>query len=156
MAMTGACATARPPFALRHAALDLAPLPTAVPCARLHARCVLREWGLPDIAGDAELVISELVTNAIRAAAGITGPAGTPPVRLRLTARPHGVRIEVWDASSDMPQPGPAEPHDGPGGRGLIIVAALAARHGAYATDGGGKCVFAVIERRAGGRGSDD
>jgi anti-sigma regulatory factor (Ser/Thr protein kinase) len=154
--MTGACASGPSPFAHRNAALDLAPLPCAVPCARLHVRCVLREWNLPGIADDAELVVSELVTNAIRAAAGICGPAGSPPVRLRLTARPRGVQIEVWDASRDMPSPGPSDPGDGLGGRGLVIVAALATRHGAYATDGGGKCVFAVIERRAPDRGADD
>jgi anti-sigma regulatory factor (Ser/Thr protein kinase) len=152
--MTAACSP--PPTGyrpvLRHAALDLGPLPTAVPCARLHARHVLREWGLADIADDSELVVAELVTNAVRAAARITAPAGPPPVRLRLTARPHGVQIEVWDASIDLPRPGPADPDDGPGGRGLIIIAALTTRHGAYPTDGGGKCVFAVIERRS----SDD
>lgn len=147
--MTAACSPAlagnRPP--LRHAGLDLAPLPTAVPCARLHTRHVLREWDLADIADDAELVVAELITNAIRAAEGIPGALGALPVRLRLTARPGGVQVEVWDASDAMPEPGLTGPHDAPSGRGLAIIAALSARHGAYVTEGGGKCVFAVIER---------
>ena len=40
-------------------ALEFAPLPTAVPCARLHAIHVLREWGLRDLADDAQMIVSE-------------------------------------------------------------------------------------------------
>src|ERR1700680_336795 len=43
--------------------LELAALPGAVPCSRLHARHVLLEWGLSEIAENAELLLSELVTN---------------------------------------------------------------------------------------------
>src|SRR5579862_5146488 len=49
--------------------LELGALPTAVPCARLHARHVLWEWGLNGLAADTELLVSELVTNAIKATA---------------------------------------------------------------------------------------
>lgn len=46
-------------------ALELAPLPTAIPCFRLHAVAVLREWGLPhDLVADAQMLVSELMTNA--------------------------------------------------------------------------------------------
>src|ERR1700722_9010760 len=48
--------------------LQLGALPTATPCARLHARHVLREWGIIGIADTAELLVSELVTNGVRAA----------------------------------------------------------------------------------------
>ena len=44
--------------------LELGALPTAVPCARLHARHLLWEWGLNGLAADTELLVSELVTNA--------------------------------------------------------------------------------------------
>ena len=44
--------------------LELGALASAVPCARLHARLVLLEWGLAHIADDAELIVSELTTNA--------------------------------------------------------------------------------------------
>ena len=50
--------------------LELGALPTAVPCARLHARHVLWEGGLNGLAPDSELLVSELVTNAVNATAG--------------------------------------------------------------------------------------
>src|SRR5215475_11272661 len=53
--------------------LELGALPTAVPCARLHTRQVLWEWHLDVLAGTAELIVSELVTNAVHASAGLTG-----------------------------------------------------------------------------------
>src|SRR5690242_1522197 len=48
-------------------------LPTAVPCARLHARMIVAEWGLPQLAEIVELIVSELTTNAVRASEGLTG-----------------------------------------------------------------------------------
>ena len=59
--------------------LELGALPTAVPCARLHARHVLREWRLNGPAQDSELLVSELVTNAVKGTAGRAEAA----VRLR-------------------------------------------------------------------------
>jgi hypothetical protein len=45
--------------------LELGALPSAVPCARLHTRQLLWEWGLAaDLADTAELLVSEIVTNA--------------------------------------------------------------------------------------------
>ncbi len=52
----------------QRSSLLLGALPSAVPCARLHTRQVLWEWGLSEIAGIAELLLSELVTNAVQAA----------------------------------------------------------------------------------------
>lgn len=49
--------------------LELAALPGAVPCARLHARQVLREWGHGAMVESVELMVSEVVTNAVRASA---------------------------------------------------------------------------------------
>jgi anti-sigma regulatory factor (Ser/Thr protein kinase) len=129
---------------LRMSALDLAPLDTAVPSARLHARHVVREWGLADLAADCELIVAELVTNAIDACARLPAVTVPPPVRLRLTGRPHGVQIEVWDACDDLPDPHRDRPADEPGGWGLTIVTALSSRWGTYRTEGGGKCVWAV------------
>src|SRR5204863_9364394 len=53
--------------------LPLGALPGATPCARMHARAVLTEWGLDDLADAAELIVSELVANAVR---GSTAPDG--------------------------------------------------------------------------------
>jgi hypothetical protein len=47
----------------RASLLELAALPTAVPCGRLHTRLVLGDWGLSHIADDAEILVSELLTN---------------------------------------------------------------------------------------------
>jgi anti-sigma regulatory factor (Ser/Thr protein kinase) len=131
---------------LRLSALDMAPLDTAVPSARLHARHVVREWGMTSLAADCELIVAELVTNAIQAGRRLPGMTVPQPVRLRLTGRPLGVQIEVWDASDDMPEPGRKRPGDEPGGWGLVLVAALAACWGTYRTAGGGKCVWAVVD----------
>jgi anti-sigma regulatory factor (Ser/Thr protein kinase) len=74
-------------------------LPTAVPCARLYARHVLWEWGLNGLAPDSELLVSELVTNAVKATAGRDQAA----VRLRLSGKGVRVLIEVWDADPRAP-----------------------------------------------------
>ena len=116
------------PWPLR-SSLELGALPTAVPCARLHARQLVREWGLDGLAETAELLVSELVTNAVQAMARQEGHAA---VRLQLFGDNTRVRIEVWDA--DPRPPAPRDPgEDGipdleaAGGRGLFLVAALSA-----------------------------
>src|SRR5438045_737349 len=55
--------------------LTLGALPTAVASARAHARALIGEWGMADVAGDAELVVSELVTNAVVASTHADGRA---------------------------------------------------------------------------------
>src|SRR3989442_1360431 len=71
--------------------LPLGALPGATPCARMHARAVLTEWGLGDLADAAELIVSELVTNAVRASTAPDGRprydgAGMPVVVLRMAS----------------------------------------------------------------------
>ena len=71
--------------------LPLGALPGATPCARLHARAVLHEWGLAGLAEAAELIFSELVTNAVRASTAPDGrprydTTGMPVVVLRLAS----------------------------------------------------------------------
>ena len=56
--------------------LELGALPSAVPCARLHTRQLLWEWQLADLADSAELVVSEIVTNAVQVTPG--GRANRP------------------------------------------------------------------------------
>jgi anti-sigma regulatory factor (Ser/Thr protein kinase) len=129
---------------LRLSALDLRPLPGAVPLARLHARTVLLEWGMADVARDVELVVAELLSNAIRAAVGAAAGGEAQPVRLRLTGRARGVQVEVWDASGAMPKRRQAVAEE-PGGRGLLLVEAFSSRWGAYRVPGGGKVVWATL-----------
>jgi anti-sigma regulatory factor (Ser/Thr protein kinase) len=126
----------------RHAAADLDAEPRSVPAARHLVRIVLRSWGLEDAADAAEIIASELVTNAVAASAA----AGHPVIGLRLTRRTCSLLVQVWDACPGLPEPrlGPA---DALGGRGLVLVEALADRWGTEPVDGGGKTVFAEISR---------
>ena len=82
--------------------LPLGALPTATPCARLHARHVLWEWGLHSHADTAELLVSELVTNGVHTSRAMEGH---PPVWLRLSTDKVRVLIEVWDGNIRPPEP---------------------------------------------------
>jgi anti-sigma regulatory factor (Ser/Thr protein kinase) len=122
-------------------ALEFAPLPTAVPCARLHAVHVLHEWGLRDLASDAQLVVSELITNACDAS---TLLPERPPVSLRLLLTGKSLVIEVWDHSPLDLEPREADADD-ECGRGLTVVAALSDRWGWERTSHGRKVVWAEL-----------
>jgi len=76
------------------------PLPESVPRARRHARHVLGQWGFGAIAADAELALSELLSNAERASAVLPS---RPGVRVRLLADPGQVMIEVLDRAPGRP-----------------------------------------------------
>ncbi|MEU9734448.1 SpoIIE family protein phosphatase [Streptomyces sp. NPDC048002] len=109
------------------AAWDLEADPAAVSRARANAARQLTDWGLEELDFTTELVVSELVTNAIR--------YGRPPIRLRLI-HDGALMCEVSDAGSTTPHLRRAQNYD-EGGRGLLLVAQLAehwgtrhARHG--------------------------
>jgi len=123
-------------------ALEFAPLPTAVPCARLHAIHVLHEWGLRDLADDAQMIVSELITNAIDASRLLPE---RPPVSLRLLAGEKSLLIEVWDHSPLDLEPREADADD-ECGRGLTVVAALADRWGWERTGSHRKVVWAELD----------
>jgi hypothetical protein len=118
--------------------LDLGALPGAVPCARLHARLVLTEWGQAQAGDSVELIVSELMTNALRAC---TDPvAGRPgydaegrqlPLGLRLASDRRQVLVEIWDGNMAPPVPGQTS-LDGETGRGLLMVEAVSSRWGYY------------------------
>jgi anti-sigma regulatory factor (Ser/Thr protein kinase) len=99
--------------------LELGALPTAVPRARRHARHLLWEWGLNGLTADIELLVSELVTNAVKATAGQQQAA----IRLRLSSDSARVLVEIWDANPQPPAPkdlgegGTPDPEE-EGGRG--------------------------------------
>ncbi|KAB8161962.1 SpoIIE family protein phosphatase [Streptomyces sp. 3MP-14] len=84
----------------------------------------LREWDLAENAFPTELIISELITNAIRYAGG--------PVGVRLI-RDEVLICEVSDPSETQPHLRRARPTD-EGGRGLFLVAQLAHRWGSRYT----------------------
>ena len=117
--------------------LELGALPTAVPCARLHARQLLLEWGLNGLAASTELLVSELVTNAVKATAGNDDQSA---ICLRLSGDNARVLIEVWDADpqppvlKDLGEDATPDPHE-EGGRGLCLIAALSTRWAWYLTE---------------------
>src|ERR1700680_3594376 len=90
--------------------LELGALPGAVPCARLHAKLVLWEWGLDRLVETSELLVSEIVTNAVRASAGPADGqgvqqrvSGLPSVWLWLATDRRNVLIQVWDSNDETP-----------------------------------------------------
>jgi len=121
----------------RRTHLELGALPGAVPCARLHARHVLWEWGLSALDDPVELVVSELVTNAIQASAGLARetaagePLGVPGVWLWLASDGRQVVVEVGDGSPQPPVQA-ATAQDAGGGRGLLLVETVSRRWGYY------------------------
>jgi anti-sigma regulatory factor (Ser/Thr protein kinase) len=106
--------------------LQLGALPTATPCARMHARRVLHEWGNKGIADTAELLVSELVTNGVKAVQLLEQ---RPPIWLRMSTDGVRLLIEVWDGNMQLPRPSqPGNKAPSPtdeGGRGLFLVEML-------------------------------
>ena len=123
----------------RRTHLELGALRGAVPCARLHARHVLWEWGLSDLDEAVELVVSELVTNAIQASAGLSREVpgyaedshGLPCVWLWLASDGRQLVVEVGDSSPRAPVQAQTE-QDVEGGRGLLLVETVSRRWGYY------------------------
>jgi anti-sigma regulatory factor (Ser/Thr protein kinase) len=105
---------------------DVLPLEVATTApakGRSHTRRVLATCGLGCLSEDAELLVSELVTNAVCACR----PAET--LCLRLLADRERLVIEVWDQSAGLPSARPVD-DESPGGRGLTVVEAIASRWG--------------------------
>jgi hypothetical protein len=119
--------------------LELGALRGAVPCARLHARHVLWEWGLSDLDEPVELVVSELVTNALQASVGLSSEMpgyeeespGLPCVWLWLASDSRQLVIEVGDGSPRAPALAETE-QDVEGGLGLLLVESVSRRWGYY------------------------
>ncbi|OHV43086.1 anti-sigma regulatory factor [Parafrankia soli] len=117
----------RPPAT--HILAELPYLPSAVPQARRVLRECLVLTGLPDDTQcTAELLVSELVTNAVK--------YGRPPVWLLVELRPGLVHASVSDTSTTLPQRREADP-DAEGGRGLLVLDALAGSWGAVSVESG-------------------
>jgi anti-sigma regulatory factor (Ser/Thr protein kinase) len=109
------------------AAWDLPADPAIVADARQHTADQLITWDLDDIAFTTELVVSELVTNAIRYGGG--------PLQLRLIKNT-ALICEVSDHSATAPHLRRARTYD-EGGRGLLLVAQLTDQWGTRQTPTG-------------------
>jgi anti-sigma regulatory factor (Ser/Thr protein kinase) len=126
--------------------LELAAQPTAPGVVRGHVRAVAREWGLAHLAEIAELLASEIATNAVQASQQARTTAHlaiVPVIRLWITSDGVSITIHVWDACDDMPVRQDAGP-DEIGGRGLLLVETLAKDWGAYRV-AHGKVVWVLI-----------
>jgi serine phosphatase RsbU (regulator of sigma subunit)/PAS domain-containing protein len=100
---------------------EVAAEPAAVAQTRKDAVAQLESWGLDDAVFATELIVSELITNAIRHA--------RPPIELRLIREAGNLICEVSDASNTAPHMRRARTFD-EGGRGLLLVAQLTRRWG--------------------------
>lgn len=105
------------------------------------ARSAVEQWavqvGLGRLCDDLLLIVSELVTNAVR--------YGQPPVRVELCADARTVTVVVIDGASRRPERRSAPP-DAESGRGLLLIDVLSDEHGVR-PDPPGKAVWARLVR---------
>jgi anti-sigma regulatory factor (Ser/Thr protein kinase) len=125
--------------------LKLAARPATVPQARSILRQLLCEWDLEQLSDTAMLLMSELVTNAVKASVD-----GVRRRRLRrnnimasIRLNDSGLVLEVWDAN---PAPPVMREVDltSEGGRGLLMIECLGDKWGHHPADGG-KVVWCEI-----------
>ncbi len=131
--------------------LELVTLPSAPFWARRYTRAALHAWQLwPETIETAELLVSEMVTNSIKASGpqprrlAYSGLAGLERICLTLRLQPGRIVIEVFDNHPDPPvlaDPGP----DSESGRGLMLVDMLSKEWGYQYPPSGGKIVYATL-----------
>ncbi|WP_436787986.1 ATP-binding protein [Yinghuangia sp. YIM S10712] len=113
--------------------------------ARRLAAHQLEEWGLPygvPVSDAVALVVAELANNAV-----LHGhvPGRQFELRLSYDSDESSIRVEVCDSHPGRPVSPPNAGTDAEGGRGLMLVAALATRWGVCAGATAGKVVFAEV-----------
>ncbi len=119
------------------ARLELARDPASATYARHRVREFCADMS-PDLQATAQLLASELVTNALQHGAGA--------IEMHLSADPRTLRVEVSDQSPEPPQ----RMHASPGstsGRGVMLVEAFASSWGITQHTGDGKGVWFVLRR---------
>jgi anti-sigma regulatory factor (Ser/Thr protein kinase) len=122
----------------------LNPVPEEARTARKFVRELLTCWGMGDLIEDAELIIAELVVNAVRHGLRTAPPVSASGLRLCLLRRVGEVMLAVTDPSNEEPQPR-SPGWNGENGRGLQIVGALSYIWGWSPIEGNGKAVWAVL-----------
>jgi anti-sigma regulatory factor (Ser/Thr protein kinase) len=133
------------PIVQREHRISLAAGPTAAAAARSQVRAAIYVWDLPVDPDVAVLLTSELVTNAIRHEAGET-------VTLVVAHGWDQLRVEVHDSSRSAPAPVDV-PADAEAGRGLMLVATLAADWGYHPTPTGKAVYFTLGFETGAGNG---
>jgi anti-sigma regulatory factor (Ser/Thr protein kinase) len=111
-----------PPDALT-ATIDLPPEIGSVPAARRVLTELLGSWAAEHFRDDANLLLSELVTNVVRHVSSRSKMV----LEVRLSGP--GLRVAVIDVSADLPTV-TGTPSRAAGGHGMLLVAALADRWG--------------------------
>jgi anti-sigma regulatory factor (Ser/Thr protein kinase) len=131
---------------IRDRSLVLGAIDTAPRTARAALRACLTGWKLGHLQDDAELILDELVGNAVTASRQAT-PEGEAPaaITVKIAVEDDELRLQAWD-----PDPIPPPIDYTPGtwdesGRGLMIVKALAYQWGTTPGTNGGKHVFAAL-----------
>lgn len=136
------------PAAQPAASRVLAPQPESVGDARDFTRATLRGWGLAAVSDDAELVVSELVTNALRhglpGAGAPVAADGGPVIGLWLMIQAPHLICMVSDPSRELPRRRSSGPLDATG-RGLCVIESCSSRWGWSPLDAGGKVVWALL-----------
>lgn len=137
--------------------LELPILPTSPFQARMHVRHVLEKWRRNEFVRPAQLIVSELVTNAVKASMRCsmlprTGSQAGPEVPadrvwVDLYRAGDAVVIRIWDASPKPPVMR-SPTLDDEGGRGLLLVDVLASSWGYHWPATGGKIVWCKLAPR--------
>lgn len=109
--------------------------PAGVGEGRRFLRRTLRDWDCEELTDTACLLVSELLSNAVRHAGG--------PLRLRLRRTGDELSVEVCDGSPILPRARAVCPDD-ESGRGLLLVEALASAWGTLPTEEGKAVWFSV------------
>lgn len=113
-----------PADTVRTAVFRLDPVPESAGRARRSARTMLGDWRLGHLVEDVDLVVSELVTNALLHTG--LGEDGADKIRLELDLNGRRLTLRVVDSSPLPPRPEEAA-DTAESGRGLLLVDALAA-----------------------------
>jgi anti-anti-sigma regulatory factor len=131
-----AVAAARVRPAPRRYEVRLAASPPAPAAARRLVTAACQAWQVPELADDAQLIITELVGNALRHAGG--------DIKVAVTIGKHFLHLAVRDGSPARPRMTLPDPETGEGGRGLILVDAVSAGWGSAPVNDG-KRVWATL-----------
>lgn len=130
--------------------LSLGAVPIAASVARIQVRALLIEWGLTRISESAELCVTELMSNALKAVNDLP-PDLRRPLGLRVSSDGARVLLETWDCCPELPASTESDGGELPsldleGGRGLFLVGTLSQEWGFYPTGRGeGKVVWALL-----------
>jgi signal transduction histidine kinase len=131
-----ALAAAEKPSSPRRFAARLGGTPAAAVTGRQIVARACQGWDLPHLVDDAQLIITELISNAVRHTEG--------DLRLLVLLRDRLLHLSVADTSERLPHRMLPDADSGEGGRGLLLIEAVAAAWGSNPTPDG-KVVWATL-----------